>query len=338
MKTTIKDIARLAGVSVSTVSRALNDTGPVDEETRERILALSTRLDYRPSALAQGLVTQRTKTIMLLVPDVANYFFAEIVQEMSSMCREHEYRVLLGNTVNRPDVEREYLNMMKDRAVDGAILIPMSCAENLDVFMHLARANFPMVLVDRTLERLKMSYVLVDNVRGADMVVDYLYGKGHRKMAFIGGDINEVKATGGRFRGFMKGLESRNCPVRTDYVFLNRPSPDRGAVDAVDQMLRLPDPPSAVFADNDLTAIACIAALRRKGCRVPDDVAVVGFDNINISAFVDVPLTTVSQPKRKIAELAVELVLEHIDFTHEGKEYPIRECMLMPELVVRESA
>lgn len=338
MRTTIKDIAAMAGVSVSTVSRALNDRGGMEEKTRKRILDIANRLGYRPSAFARGLVLQRTKTLMVLVPDLANYFFAEVTQELCSVCHEKGYKVLLHSTVNQPELEREYLASIREGAVDGAIIAPQLAAELVPDYLDLVRSEFPLVFVDRASDRFKTNSVLVDNRRGGEMAVEYLYAKGHRRIAFIGGNIGSVHPARDRHLGYISALQKRDIPVREEYVLVDRPSPDRGGVEAINYLLDLPEPPTAVFVDSDTTALSCIGTVHRRGQRVPEDLAIVGFDNLNISAFFDVPLTTVAQPKREIAEKAVGLVMETIKSRREEESFGLKTEIVAPQLIERASA
>lgn len=337
MKTTIKDISKLAGVSISTVSRALNNTGRINPDTRFRILALSKRLGYRPSAVARSLVLRRTKAVMLLTPDITNSYFAEITKVISENCREKGYNILLGNTNENPNVEAEYLDILKEGVVDGAIVAPLSSTRNMDRFMDLVRANFPIVLFDTALDRLKMSQVIVDNKGGAETAVDYLYSKGHRNIAFIAGDI-QVQTTNQRYLGFLSEHKKKGLEVRDEYILLNQQPLEVGGIKGMNRLLSLPDPPTAIFAANDLVAIGCITSTLQHGRRVPQDVAVVGYDNIDIGAFINIPLTTVAQPKKEIGQKTVGLIVDLINNRRKKGDTEIHEYVLKPELVVRASA
>jgi len=337
METTIKDIAKFAGVSTSTVSRALNNSGRVDEGTRKRILELSERLNYRPSALARGLVMRQTKTVLLLLPNIANAYFAEITKVISRDCRQAGFKILLGDTNEDPEIEADYLNTIRERIVDGAIVASLPGEHNLDQFLSLAQSGFPTVLLDSAMPLLNLSHVVVDNKHGGEIVVDYLYSKGHRKIAFVA-DNPEVRAFHERLEGFRNGHSKNGIEVRQEYVKVEDEPLERGGMAATDELLALPDPPTAIFAFSDMVAIGCIASVLRHGKRVPEDVAVVGYDDIDISSFIDIPLTTVAQPKEEIARKAVELVVESINNRMQDKEPEVEQHVLKPELVVRLSA
>jgi DNA-binding LacI/PurR family transcriptional regulator len=336
-QTTVKDIASLAGVSVSTVSRALNGKGRMEETTRQRIVDLAQELDYHPSAFAQGLVLQRTMTLMLIIPDTANYFFAEVIGEIGDVCRETGYKVLLGHTGNRPEVELEYLTMIRQGMVDGAIVAPLSNTPNLSSFLELVQLKFPMVFFDRTLPRLEMNHVLVDNMLGARQAVEYLHAKGHRRIAYMGGPMDH-KPFKWRYEGYIQAHEALGLSVNEAYISQSCISPDEGCVESITAFFALDEAPTAILTDSDQKAIGCIADLQSRGMKVPNDVAVIGFDNINIGAHVAVPLTTVAQPKQAISRAAVDRVLELIDQRKNNQELTISEQLLAPELVIRKSA
>jgi DNA-binding LacI/PurR family transcriptional regulator len=337
MKTTIKDIAKLAGVSTSTVSRAMNSSGRVNAETQERIQALSKRLHYRPSSVARGLVLQHTKNILLLFPNIANAYFAEITKIISSECRQKGYTILLGDTNEDPEVEKEYLDIITEGTVDGAIIASLPGEHNLSQYLNMVQAGFPTVLLDSTMPNLKMSHVIVDNVAGAEMVVDYLASKGHSKIGFVS-DTREALAFHERLEGYRRGHAKRGLALHEDYLQAPHAPLERGGVVGTDALLALEDPPTAVFALNDMVAIGCIASVLRHGLRVPEDVAVVGYDDIDLSAFIEIPLTTVAQPKQGIAQKSVDLVVEYMEKYRHKEEFAPEQHVLKPALVVRESA
>src|SRR5690606_30009437 len=159
---------------------------------------------------------RRTKTLMVLVPDLASYYFAEITQEISTVCRENGYKVLLGSTGNNPELEREYLETIREGSVDGAIVVPQLAESNLDIYLDLARVNFPVVLIDRTFDRFKFPSVEVDNRAGAAKAVEYLAKKGHKRIAFVGGDIELVHATRDRHAGYIDALMRLGLPVKEE--------------------------------------------------------------------------------------------------------------------------
>ena len=338
MKTTIKDIAKLAGVSTSTVSRAFNDTGRIDQETRERIISLAKRFAYRPSAFARGLVLKKTKTILLLAPNIANQYFAEITRAISRQCRKRGYKLLLGDTDEDTAVEAEYLDVISEGMVDGVIVASLPGKRNIEHFFRLSHLGFPMVFIDSSMAFPELSYVIVDNKLGAEMVIDYLSSKGHRKIGFVAHMTEKDDAIYERYEGFFSGHAKNGIEVHREYIETLEHPMERDGLIGADHLLTLPDPPTALFAFNDMVAIGCIVAARRHGFRVPEDVAVVGFDDIELSSEIEVPLTTIALPKEEIARNAVDIVLRSIERRMQEQELDVRQMVLKPKLVIRSSA
>ncbi len=331
----IYQIAKEAEVSIGTVSRVINGKDRVAPKTRARILAVAEKYGYRPSAAARGLATKRTHTIMLLVSDIANVYFAEMAKEISRHSRRHNYRVVLGDSDETVEQESEYLAALGDAHVDGAIVAPLTTSANISHYLDLAKRRFPLVLLDTEIEGAQASCVRVDNFRGAEMAVEYLAGKGHTRIAFVCGNVN-FQTNRLRYDGFRSGLEKNGCSLQNEYLILNQEFLAQEGFCGVQQLLALPNRPTAIFATTDLMAMACIRTIRRAGLRVPDDIAVVGFDDLAISPYLDIPLTTIHQPKGEVAARAVELLLEKIE---KGREAPtVQHILIEPKLVVRDSA
>lgn len=338
MNTTIRDVAKLAGVSVSTVSRAFNQNGRIDDATRERIMALANHLGYRPSAFARGLVLKKTKTILLLAPNIANLYFAEITRAISRQCRDKGFRLLLGDTDEDPAVEAEYLDIIKEGMVDGAIIASLPGKQNIEHFFSLSRKDFPMVFIDSSMALPEFSHVIVDNKLGSEMVIDYFASKGHRRIGFVTHMTEKDDAIYERYEGFFSGHAKNGMEVCREYIETLEHAMERDGAIGADHLLELSEPPTALFAFNDMVAMGCIASAHRHGLRVPEDVAVVGYDDIEMSSYLDLPLTTVALPKEEIARKAVEILLEGIEQRLEEKKIDIRHVVLKPKLIVRSSA
>jgi len=337
-KTTIKDVATMAGVSTSTVSRALNDTGRIDASTKTRIRELSDRLGYRPSAFARGLVMRKTKTILLIASDISNAYFAEITKCISKECRANGYKLLLGDTDENPDIENEYLDIIREGMVDAAIVACHPSDDNVGQYLDLARGNFPLVFVDSAMIFPNVSRVIVDNAAGAEMILDYLVSKGHTNIGFVAHGSNEDHATYERQEGFAQGLIKHGLEVRPDNIVILEHAMEHDALVGTGKLLEREDPPTAIFAFNDMVAIGCIASIKRHGLKVPEDVAVVGYDDVELGTLIDVPLTTVSIPKLEIAKRAVGVVLELIAQNSQEKNLVPEHILLKPTLVIRDSA
>ncbi|KQX06044.1 LacI family transcriptional regulator [Ensifer sp. Root423] len=302
----IKDIAERAGVSVATVSRALSGSSLVTDETRQRINALARELNYRPNVSARNLRTRRSMSVLLVVRDVGNPFYLEILKGVEATAREAGYAVLMGNTENDPDREVEYFNMLRDGHADGMILMtgklpPPEPGESADL------SHLPVVIALEMIEGSGFPHVQIDNVAAAEAAVDHLIALGHRRIAHIAGPLPEVMALHRRdgYRAAMKaaGLAvPEGYEVRGDYLL------ESGEACASD-LFALPEPPTAIFAANDEMAYGAIHALRRLGREVPGDVSVVGFDDLYLSKAFYPPLTTVSQPRADIGRTAMSQLL-----------------------------
>lgn len=302
----IKDIAERAGVSVATVSRALSGSSLVTDETRKRINALARELNYRPNVSARNLRTRRSMSVLLVVRDVGNPFYLEILKGVEATAREAGYAVLMGNTENDPDREVEYFNMLRDGHADGMILMtgklpPPEPGESADL------SHLPVVIALEMIEGSGFPHVQIDNVAAAEAAVDHLIALGHRRIAHIAGPLPEVMALRRRdgYRAAMKaaGLAvPEGYEVRGDYLL------ESGEACASD-LFALPEPPTAIFAANDEMAYGAIHALRRLGRDVPGDVSVVGFDDLYLSKAFYPPLTTVSQPRADIGRTAMSQLL-----------------------------
>ncbi|WP_457578482.1 LacI family DNA-binding transcriptional regulator [Ensifer adhaerens] len=302
----IKDIAERAGVSVATVSRALSGSSLVTDETRQRINALARELNYRPNVSARNLRTRRSMSVLLVVRDVGNPFYLEILKGVEATAREAGYAVLMGNTENDPDREVEYFNMLRDGHADGMILMtgklpPPEPGESADL------SHLPVVIALEMIEGSGFPHVQIDNVAAAEAAVDHLIALGHRRIAHIAGPLPEVMALRRRdgYRAAMKaaGLAvPEGYEVRGDYLL------ESGEA-CVSDLFALPEPPTAIFAANDEMAYGAIHALRRLGRDVPGDVSVVGFDDLYLSKAFYPPLTTVSQPRADIGRTAMSQLL-----------------------------
>lgn len=313
-RVTIRDVARLAGVSVSTVSRALNGTGRINGETQERILELARRLEFRPSAIARGLVRRRTATIMCAVPDVTNLFYAELSREIGRVCRSLGYRLWLADTESDADVEADLLTSVRERYIDGLIITPQADTPNRGLYEQLLRERFPIVTVDRELPGFAAPSVIVDNEAIGALAVRHLAQRGHRRIAFVAGQIG-ADSIRLRLDGYRRALDELDLPYRADYVLSDMPAMEFGfgAMEAAGRLLQLRPRPSAAFVTTDRRALAMIAALGAHGIAVPGEFAVVGCDGVELDGIAEIPLTTVAQPVRALAEEAVGLILAELD-------------------------
>jgi LacI family transcriptional regulator len=327
---TIKDIARKAGVSYATVSRALNGKYGVKPSTRERVLSVARRLGYRPNVVARGLVTRRTMTIGLIVPDIKNPFFPEVAGGVEDAAREAGYGVLLCNSNWQKVSERQYVTLLAGRRVEGIIIAPISRAdEPVDDRVPVA---LPLVYVSSTPRSTARSYVVIDNVRGGLLATKHLLNAGRAPVAFIG---SRESSDDERFEGYRRALEDRGVAYDERFVRLGDMRQASG-YRLFREMIEDGDRPRSVFAENDLMALGCMQAAQERGLRVPEDIAIVGFDDIPFASFPEVQLTTIRQPTYDMGRMAVDILLARIARAPGPNE--ARQVVLEPQLVVRRTA
>ncbi|MCC7372417.1 MAG: LacI family DNA-binding transcriptional regulator [Chloroflexi bacterium] len=330
MRATIIDVAREAGVSTTTVSHVLNDTRPVAVATRQRVLAAIERLHYEVNSLAQGLKRDRSHTIGLLITDISNPFFTSLVRGIEDVANAAGYSVILCNTDEDPRKELTYLSMLRRKRVDAILMAPTGTRQ--PAVDRLVELGFPLVCFDRPPPGAPCDAVLVDNVRGAWEAVNHLVELGHTRIGVISG-LAGVGTTNERLAGFHQALADRGIRADPDLVRLGNSRLDGGYREML-ALLDLPRPPSAVFSTNNLMTIGALLALQARQVRVPDDLAIVGFDDFDWAIVLRPRLTSVAQPTYEIGATAARMLLERIEGGG-GKEP--RHVVLPTRLIVRES-
>jgi DNA-binding LacI/PurR family transcriptional regulator len=325
MSVSIKDIAKVAGVSPSTVSRALSDHPRISLETKERIRRLATEMDYSPSAVARSLVTQRTSIIGLAVAWVSDPFLAQVVRGIEDTALEHGYTVILSSFYGEPDREKEVLSTFRERRVDG-IIVESSCFDTYPRSL-LSQFGLPIVLINRPEYIYSVS---TDNLHGGRLATEYLLDLGHSRIGYIAAERGR-RTNSDRLEAYKEALQRRGIAFDPDLV-VHGDGYVRGGKETMSRLLALPSPPTAVFCYNDLTAIGAALAVREAGLRVPDDISLVGFDDIELAPYSHPPLTTVRQPVYELGHRAMEIVLA---LMADGQE--ATSVMLKGELVVRQS-
>jgi DNA-binding LacI/PurR family transcriptional regulator len=325
---TIYDVARLAGVSTATVSRALNGTGQIAPATRAAIDAAVAQLGYHPNTAARSLVTRSTQTIALLLPDITNPFYADLVSGIQRRALETGHTMLLCTTEGDAEREEQYLALLRAKQVDGVLVDGLVLPP--DRIARFVRNGPPIVCLDRDVESASVPLVQVDNRLGARRATEHLLELGHRQIAHVAGapglGISEERVGGYRDALVAVGLAPDPRLVATGAFT------EEGGHEATLGLLDAAEP-TAVFAANDLSALGALSALAERGLRVPDDVSVVGFDDLRLSRFTTPPLTTVHQPAREIARRATDLLLD----LAAGRPPQELRHVLEPELVVRGS-
>jgi LacI family transcriptional regulator len=302
---TIRDVARAAGVSIATVSRVFNDNSLVNEETATRVLEAATRFDYWPNGAAKSLTTRRTNTFGVLLPDLFGEFYSEVIRGIDLLSRRHDYQILLSSSHSNSDDVLGACRAMLGR-VDG--LIMMAQVDALVETVDRVSRRLPVVLLNPRGEMGRHGSVAIDNLTGAAAAVSHLIALGHREIAMIAGPEGNVDADD-RLQGFRQVLADAGRDPETAFVVPGDFREVSGFAAGAAILARRPRP-TAVFAANDSMAIGLLAALHRAGCRVPRDIAVVGFDDITIAAYLNPPLTTVSVDACGLGQRAVKMMLE----------------------------
>jgi LacI family transcriptional regulator len=330
---TIKDVARHSGVSPMTVSRVINESRRVSPETRRRVEAAIAELGYVPSRLARGLSRRKTGTIALIVPDVANPFFTLIVRGAEDVARRAGYRIILCDTRADLELERDVVEEMIAHRVEGIAIAPVSDRSRAHL-RRLAKFGVPFVLIDRTVPGVQADVVLGDSADGARRLVEHLLSLGHRRIGLIA-ESDDVSTARDRRRGYGEALERAGLPQDPELVALSTVDPQGGFV-GMQQLLAREPRPTAVFTVNNLVALGAIEAVRAAGLEVPDDVALVCFDDIEYASRLYPFLTVMVQPAETFGTLAIQLLLERINGDGSGSERN-RVVVLGAEFIVRKS-
>ena len=332
-RTTIRDIALRAGVSVTTVSLVLNGKEHrIAQETRKKIISIANEMDYRPNQLAVGLITKRTNTIGLIVPDISNSFFGELAKGAENKASENNFNIILCNTNDNAAKDYEYLNVLLDKGVDGIILVPSGRGRDETIpkcFFLLEKCQKPFVLADRIKVGDKYSGVTLDQEAGGFMATQHLIENGHKKIGCITGPLGMLNAYL-RYQGYKKALEKSGIPYNSRWVKEGNYHIEDGVL-LSKELFR--EGVTAIFACNDLMAYGVYQSALREGLNVPDEISIVGFDDIPFSQFTEVPLTTIHQPAYEMGEAAIGKVLRLI--TDENED--VEKMIYKPELIIRNS-
>jgi DNA-binding LacI/PurR family transcriptional regulator len=324
----IKDVARLAGVSHSTVSRALRNSPRVNSETTEKIRRIAAESGYRTSAVGRSLATRRTNTIGVVVTTITDLFAAEVVSGIEEAAAARDYSIFLANSNAEPEREMRVVHTLEERRVDG-IVVTASRVGALYVPM-LSKMRVPIVLLNNQHPSEFAHSVMIANTEASTTATQHLIDLGHRRIAYIG-DRNGRQSDTERFAGYRYALDSADLPFEPELVFHGDGNPE-GGMEGVARLLALANPPTAVFCYDDMTALGALRQARIHGLRVPDDLSLVGFDDLSIVRYTDPPLTTVRQPMAQMGRIAMETLLDILAGSRSSHNIKVPG-----ELVVRES-
>ncbi|NUU01305.1 LacI family DNA-binding transcriptional regulator [Herbaspirillum robiniae] len=324
---TIKDVAKLAGVSYTTVSHVLNETRPVSPEARERVLRAVEDLAYVPSALARSLKSKVTGSIGLIIPNNTNPYFSELARGIEDSCYEAGYSVILCNSDDDPDKQRDYLQVLMTKRCDGLIIATLTQTD----LKPSSRLDVPTVLLDRAPKELDTDLVSTDNVLGGELAARHLLELQRRRIACIAGPSG-LALSDERVQGLSRTLRQGGASL-AEGDLLHADFSSTGGYQAAMQLLQREGRPDAIFCCNDMMAIGVLRAAGELQIEVPGQLSVVGFDDIELAQFVHPPLTTVAQNTRRLGNLTAQLLLERIA----DPALPARRETMAPQLQIRGS-
>lgn len=326
---TILDVARLAGVSTATVSRVINSPDSVRNDTRKKVLLAMEKCNYKYNALARGFVTKKSNTIGLIIPTINNPVFAESTLGVQEYADSQNIRVILGNSYYKYSQEENLIKVLREGQVDGLIITTTDLKSEL--LKNLIDEDFPFVLLFSTVKTGPFSAVGVDNYRGGYLATDHLVSLGHSRIGMVAGNFSMTDRSYHRWNGYKMCLRDNHIQydkrllVQTEYSL-------SGGRNSINKLLNLPSPPTAVFCSNDYIALGAIKGAREAGLKLPEDLSIVGFDDMPTASYMVPALTTIHQPAYEMGRRAAELLLQMIA----KNDKPVQE-MMETTLVVRES-
>lgn len=334
---TIKDIARHLNISPTTVSRALKDDSRITPAVREKVNGVAKKVGYRPNLLARGLVSSRTHTIGYIVDNLSWSYFSELAECVQAAAEEYDYHSYVYSSLKNSGNERKGIESFFSRRVEGLLISAMEAEENMPVYRDLAARNFPVVFLN-DIAGLEADAVVTDNFAGAMKAMEHLYFLGHRKIMFIGPQEDTSFKTQ-RLAAYRQCLQQKE--LKDDLVWCEENDPlcgYRAVKTASFSNIR----PSAIFAHNDIVALGVYRALHEIGSKIPDDISIVGYDDLDTCRFVHPPLTSVGVPLRELARVAVDLLMRRIEEARKSAgqtpSTQVRQkIVITPKLVVRQS-
>ncbi|MEK3888167.1 LacI family DNA-binding transcriptional regulator [Bacillus sp. FSL K6-3431] len=327
MKVTIYDVAKKAGVSIATVSKVINNTGNMRETTRKKVSEIMKQMNYRPNLMASALSGKGTETLGLLVPDISNPFFSAMARTIEDCAHERGMSVIMCSTDEDVEKEKKYLDVLQRKQVDGFIIA--STFHDKSLLQELIKSNIPLVMLAYDEPSLDVSKVSVDDVKGGYNATTHLLSGGHSKIAVI---AEHTYSSNLRLQGYCDAYSDHSLVFQEEYIFRTTASISNGKAcfEKIFQQLDI-GPPTAIFACNDLLAIGIIQGATEKGIKIPEDLAIIGFDN-TILATTTVPgLTTISQPIEEMGKKVVSIIIDEIKDSNSVK----KRILFNPELIVR---
>jgi DNA-binding LacI/PurR family transcriptional regulator len=328
---TIKDIAKMLGISKSTVSRALTEHSDVNPETRKKILEIAQKLDYQPNVIALNLKQQRTNTVGVIIPETVNRFFSKAVGGIQKIANLAGYNVIICQSNESFATEKSNIKSLVATHVDGLLVAVSHETSKTDHFDTLLQKGIPLVFFDRTCENLEASHVFTNNYEISFEATEHLIAQGCKRIAIIAGP-QHLQNSRNRLNGYMDALKKNNLPIQESYI-VYADFKNENIEANTRALINLAQRPDAIFAINDMAAIEMIHVLKKNGLRVPEDVAILGFNNEHISKFIEPSLSTIDYPAYELGAMAAEILLQHI----KNPESKPEKKMIKSRLILRES-
>ena len=326
---TMKDVALKAKVSTATVSRALMNPDKVSQATRNRVEKAAREVGYLPQPMGRNVKRNESRTILVIVPDICDPFFSEIIRGIEVTAANHGYLVLIGDCAHQNQQEKTFIDLIITKQIDGMLLLGSRLP--FDASIEEQRNLPPMVMANEFAPELELPTVHIDTLTAAFDAVNYLYEQGHKRIGCIAGP-EEMPLCHYRLQGYVQAL--RRCGIMVDPQYIARGDfTFEAGSKAMQQLLDLPQPPTAVFCHSDVMALGALSQAKRQGLKVPEDLSIIGFDNIDLTQFCDPPLTTIAQPRYEIGREAMLLLLDQMQGQHVGSGSRLMDC----ELIIRGS-
>jgi DNA-binding LacI/PurR family transcriptional regulator len=332
MRKTLKDVAKKAAVSISVASRALGSYGYVSRESQEKVLKAAQKIGYQSDYIAKGLKTRQTYTIGLVISDITNTWFTTVVRAIEDVAEQNGYNLILCNSDEDPRKETKYLEVLYGKKIDGLIIAVTG--ENAPYLKRLVRGGLPVVLLDRKIKGLRATQVSIDNEYGAYEAVNHLIKLGHQRIGIING-LPRTTVGKDRFRGYKKALEDNGFPLDPSLIKYGDFRMEK-ARKATEEFMKMKNRPTALFVANNVMVMGAFKASKENEVKIPQEMALVGFDDPEWASLTEPPLTTVRQPTYSIGTMACQALLQRIRKS-DRRRLSNEEIVLKPKLIVRKS-
>jgi len=327
MKVTIYDVAKKAEVSIATVSKVINNRGKISSVTKEKVLQVMAELNYQPSAVASALTGKRTHTIGLLIPDISNPFFSSIARSIEDRAHQLGLSIIMCSTDYNHEKESKYIELLLRKQVDGLIL--SSGFSNDELLQKLISEKIPIAMIAQHTPSISLNMVSIDDYKGGYLATDHLLSLGHYSIGLIG---EKVLSSNLRLYGYRDALLANGLEVNDEYIIRTDASVANGRL-AATALINSANPPTAIFAVNDLLAVGAVQVILEKGLKIPDDISIVSFDNTILSKTTVPALTSIAQPVEEMGVKIVDILIDEMNNPKDKKE----QITYVPELIIRGS-